>query len=175
MSTGQTVWVRYTWDLSKLNVLDRPPVGYGFRSATREEIDIVTQVVLRAYYSDPIWRPMMSGIEKRMKGRISSTFYDKDTAFIVAENMGGIVGVSGVTKVHWTGQNLLTGVCVLPEHQRKGLGKFLLGLSLSRLRLMGLPKAAVYTELGSVADRKLYPLFGSTREEGVEYPGVHPG
>jgi len=54
------------------------------------------------------------------------------------------------------------------------LGKYLLGLSLGRLRAMGLRQARVYTENGSLADRKVYPLFGSVREEDVEYPGVQP-
>ena len=82
------------------------------------------------------------------------------------------MAVSGIAKEHWTDQNLLTGICVLPEHQRKGLGRYLLGLSLLRLKEMRLQKAQVYTESGSLADRKIYPIFGSHREEGVPYPGA---
>jgi len=33
-------------------------------------------------------------------------------------------------------------------------------------------QAQVYTERASVADRKIYPLFGSRREENVQYPGA---
>src|SRR5687767_2732201 len=47
----------------------------------------------------------------------------------------------------------------------------IMALSALRLREMGLMTAKVYTEAGSLADRKIYPLFGSTREEGVDYPG----
>ena len=82
------------------------------------------------------------------------------------------MAVSGIAKEHWTDQNLLTGICVLPEHQRKGLGRYLLGLSLLRLKEMGVQKAQVYTESGSLADKKIYPIFGSHREEGVRYPGA---
>jgi len=37
---------------------------------------------------------------------------------------------------------------------------------------MGLSQAQVYTEAGSLADRKIYRLFGSKREEGVNYAAV---
>lgn len=114
----------------------------------------------------------MDGIRERMTDRIKTTFGRGDADYLVARRSGEIVAASGVAKEHWSDQNLLTGVCVLPEHQRKGLGRHLLGLSLLRLRQMGLRKAWVYTESGSLADRNIYPLFGSRREEGVRYPGA---
>jgi len=167
----------------------------------------------------------MAGIEQRLTERILTTLGMPDTDYLAAECGGRLTAISGVAKAHWTGQNLLTGVCVLPSHQRQGLGasshnlthnsspmmtqnvmrktqclcgfskahsesgyvtnsyigyvtmrlgKYLLGLSLGRLRAMGLRQARVYTENGSLADRKVYPLFGSVREEDVEYPGVQP-
>ena len=117
----------------------------------------------------------MDGIRERMTDRIETTFGREDADYLVARRGGEMVAASGVAKEHWTEQNLLTGVCVLPEHRRKGLGRHLLGLSLLRLRRMGLREARVYTESGSLADRTLYPLFGSRREEGVRYPGVARG
>ena len=174
MNESETIWVRYTWDLHDFNPDLSIPAGYNFRSVAHAEIGQAIDVVLSAYRSDPVWRPLMTGIEQRLTERILTTLEMPDTDYLAAEWGGRLTAISGVAKSHWTGQNLLTGVCVLPSHQRQGLGKYLLGLSLRRLHEMGLRRACVYTENGSLADRKVYPLFGSVREENVEYPGVQP-
>ena len=109
-----------------------------------------------------------------MTERIQTTIGKPGSQYLVAEAKGHIVAVSGIAKEHWVGQNLLTGICVVPEHQQRGLGKYLLARSLLRLHEMGLETARVYTEAGSLADRKIYPRFGSTREVGVDYPALHP-
>lgn len=170
----ETVWVRYTWDLQELSPDFAIPLGYSFRSVARSEANVAIDVVLSAYKSDPVWWPLMTGIEQRLTERILTTLGMPDTDYLAIEYEDNLVAISGVAKSHWTGQNLLTGICVLPTHQRRGLGKRLLGLSLRRLRAMGLRRAIVYTENGSLADRKLYTLFGSVREQGVKYPGVRP-
>ncbi|MEW6457321.1 MAG: GNAT family N-acetyltransferase [Acidobacteriota bacterium] len=169
---SNTIWVRFTWNLNDLQVDIKPPEQYKFRSASVDELDKVLEVVLAAYSSDLIWLPLMEGIRKRMTDRIHSTIGKPDVDYIIAEFGDQIVAVSGIAKSHWTSQNLLTGICVLPEHQRKGLGKYLLGLSLMRLKEMDLQQACVYTEAKSLADRKIYSLYGSSREENVKYPGV---
>jgi ribosomal protein S18 acetylase RimI-like enzyme len=148
------------------------PHGYTFNSASPHDEQRIIDVVLSAYGSDPIWQPMMANIRKRMTERIKTTLGAKDSDYIVARSGGEIVAVSGVASEHWTDQNLLTGICVLPEHQRKGIGRHLLSLSLRSLKKMGLHTARVYTESGSLADTKIYPLFGSRREEAVRYPGA---
>lgn len=174
MNTENHVWARFTWSLSDLHVDIPPPPAYRIRSVHRSELNDVIRVVLTAYASDQVWRDLLAGIRKRMTERISATLGAPDSHYIAAEIDGDIVAVSGVARTHWTHQNLLTGICVVPEHQRKGLGRYLLGASLAKLREMGLATAKVYTEAGSLADRKIYPLFGSTREAGVDYPGLHP-
>jgi GNAT superfamily N-acetyltransferase len=168
------VWVRFTWQLTDLDVDVRAPAGYRFRAARADELDDVIRVVLSAYASDPVWRPLLAGITDRMTKRIRATLGKAGSHYIAAEFNGDIVAVSGTARTHWTDQNLLTGICVAPEHQRKGLGRSLLAASLLRLRDFGLVTAKVYTEAGSLADRKIYPCFDSTREEGVDYPGLHP-
>lgn len=61
---------------------------------------------------------------------------------------------------------------MLPEHQRRGVGRVLLFASLHGLCALGCRHARVYTEAGSLADRKIYPLFGSVRTPNVHYPGA---
>jgi GNAT superfamily N-acetyltransferase len=171
-SPQQTIWVRYSWDLDSVRLTTTPPAGYEFNGAIASRFDEVVSVVLAAYASDPIWGKIIDHIETRMTQRISSTFGRIGCEYLVALFGDSIVAVSGIAVTHSTDQNLLTGICTLPTHQRKGLGRHLLGLSLLRLHEMGLDRAQVYTERGSVADRKLYPLFGSYREENVRYPGA---
>lgn len=107
-----------------------------------------------------------------MSKRVETTLGQNDAAYLVIGWKNRIVAVSGIASEHWTDQNLLTGICVVPEHQRRGIGRYLLSLSLLHLKQMGLVKAQVYTELDSLADQKIYPLFGSQRELGVHYPGI---
>ena len=175
MGEWRAVWVCYTWDLHKVRTTVAAPEGYEFCSAARGDCREVIDVVLSAYASDPTWRPKMQDIRGRMTERIETTLGAADVGYLVAKRGGLIVAVSGVAREHWTGQNLLTGVCVLPEHRGRGLGRHLLGLSLLRLLGMGLRRAQVYTESGTLADRRLYPSFGSRRVEGVFYPGAARG
>jgi hypothetical protein len=169
-----TVWVRFTWRLPDLILDSLAPAPYRIRGVCSDEVDAVLRVVLAAYASDPVWENLFDGIKDRMTKRVAATFGAPDAHYLVAEFKGDIVAVSGIARSHWTGQNFLTGICVTPEHHRKGLGKHLLAASLGHLRAWGLSEARVYTEAGSLADRKLYPLFCSTREEGVAYPGARP-
>ncbi len=175
MSGREIIWARHTWNLDDAEIRLAPPEGYDFDSASPDEGQRIIHVVLSAYSSDPAWESMMAGITARMTGRIKTTLGSEDADYLVARREVEMVAASGVAAKHWTDQNLLTGVCVLPERQRRGLGRHLLGLSLLRLKRMGLRQAQVYTETGSLADRKIYPLFGSRREESVRYPGVQRG
>ena len=64
---------------------------------------------------------------------------------------------------------LLSGVVLDYEYQRRGLGTALLQASLRQLADRGLDKAAVITREGVTAARFLYPKFGgkATRLESV--------
>ena len=166
-------WVRYTWDLARLTGSDhRPPSPFQVATLMPGDDLAVLQVVLEAYGSDPVWAAMLPAIEQRMRARVAETLGQSFCEYIALVGPAGAVAVSGIAREHWTDQNLLTGVCVRPEFQRRGLGTFLLGYSLRRLHAMGLTMARVYTESGSLADRKIYPLFGGHREAGVVYPGA---
>lgn len=175
MNRQEIIWARHVWNLDTLAIQLVTPQGYDFGSASVDEEQQIVHVVLSAYASDPVWRPIMDGIRKRMTERIKMTLGALNTDYIVARKEGNVVAASGVAEQHWTDQNLLTGVCVLPEHQHKGVGRHLLGLSLLRLKEMSLRQVQVYTESGSLADKKIYTLFGSQREEGVHYPGAARG
>ncbi len=170
MSDGEVVWVRFRWPLKGRQFAAPLPSGYEIRLVGKDEATIATNVVVDAYASDPVWRPMMSSITSRMTERVAGAFESSDSGVIGATHRSQLIAISGVAESHWTGQNFLTGICVLLEHQRRGLGICLLGASLNWLRDRGLEAAQVFTEEGSIADAKVYPRFGSERIRGVEYP-----
>ena len=168
----ETRWVRYTWDLQSLDLTLRLPDAFDFRPIAPTQVNEVIEVVLSAFKSDPTWQPLITDIKRRLPERIAVTLGTKGSTYIGALQCDKLVGVTGVAAAHWSGQNLLTGICVLPAYQRKGLGKSLLGISLLVLRAAGRSQARVYTAANSRADQKLYPLFEAVREENVQYPSL---
>jgi len=167
--------VRFTWDLVTAKLPSSAPTGFDVAGAIPALGAQVLKVVTDAYASDPVWSPMLPAIRERMRVRIAETIGDDRCEYLTIRYGNVMVAVSGIALDHWTGQNLLTGICVHPQFQRQRLGTFLLGYSLYRLNARGLSTATVYTEHGSLADQKIYPLFGGTRETNVEYPGAKPG
>jgi ribosomal protein S18 acetylase RimI-like enzyme len=164
--------VRYTWDLQSLDLTLRLPDAFDFRPIAPTQVNEVIELVLSAFKSDPTWQPLLTDIKRRLHERIAITLGTKGSTYIGALQCDKLVGVTGVAAAHWSGQNLLTDICVLPAYQRKGLGKSLLGISLLVLRAAGRSQARVYTAANSLADQKLYPLFEAVREENVQYPSL---
>jgi uncharacterized protein YaiE (UPF0345 family) len=169
-----TRWVRHRWNLREVDFNLSVPQGYQERNADAADRVRVLDVVLKAYGSDPTWRPHLPAIATRMNHRIWQTLGHPEAVYLMVESRNQVAAVSGVAISHWTDQNLLTGICVHPDHQRRGLGTYLLGRSLQWLRMQGVLEPQVYTEFESVADLKIYPLYGSTRFVDVQYPGSQP-
>jgi ribosomal protein S18 acetylase RimI-like enzyme len=164
-------WVRFDWRLSQLPNPIPFPDDYVAGVAEESDRGVILTTVLEAYASDPVWQRQLSAIRMRMEQRLDETLGEPDNAYLVVRRRDRIVAVSGVARKHWTDQNLLTGICVLPDHQRQGIGRALLLASLYTIKSFGCATARVYTETNSLADQKIYPLFGSTRSSGVSYPG----
>jgi ribosomal-protein-alanine N-acetyltransferase len=143
--------------------------GYQLRPAGRDDVDAMLGVVSAAYASDPVWREFIADIERRVGARIRESLGDPRAHFVVAEDGPRVVGLNGVALDHPSGQNLITGICVMPEHQGRGLGTALLSASLAWLRNQGLGTATVTTDARSIAAR-VYQRFGATRIEGAPYP-----
>jgi purine/pyrimidine-nucleoside phosphorylase len=170
MSAISSRWARHQWNLYGIDFSLSLPPGYEERNATNADAIRVLDIVLRAYGSDAVWQSHLPAIATRMHHRIRQTLGHPGAAYLLVVRGDEVVAVSGVAVSHWTDQNLLTGVCVHPNHQRRGVGRFLLGRSLQWLQTNGVLEPQVYTETGSLADRKIYPLYGSTRVVGVAYP-----
>src|SRR5450631_4351866 len=166
-----TSWVKFKWDLKRLTDFPAPVLNkkYCFRTANKNDLTKIVNTVILAYETDSIWGKIINEIKHRMTERINSTFNQPQNKYILIQYENNIVGVSGVSQLHWTNQNLLTGICVANEHQRKGLGTYLMYQSLLSLRNFGLEFAYVYTESDSIADQKIYPLFGSVKIKNAQY------
>ncbi len=164
----ESQWVRFDWPLSGC-AFPLPDVpGYRLRPAGPGDVDAMLDVVRAAYASDPVWRDLGADIERRVAARIRESLGDPGAHFVVAERGPDIVGLNGVALDHPTAQNLITGICVLPEHQGRGLGTALLSASLAWLRDQGLRTATVTTDARAIAAR-VYRHFGASRTDGVAY------
>ncbi len=169
MSTGDPVWVRFAWVLPGRQFEAPPPDGYRLRAAGPADGPGMIRAIVAAYASDPAWADMLADIERRQRERVGRLLGSGSAHFIVAEYGEHIVGASGVAISHPMRQNLITGICVDPAHQGRGLGSALLARSLAWLRDAGLPEAVVITDKAANA-AALYARFGALRTEGVAYP-----
>ena len=167
-------WVRFDWPLTEREFLSPDVAGYRLRAAVPDDLDAMLGVVRAAYASDPAWRGLVADIGRRVGARIRDSLRDPSAHFVVADHGSHLVGLNGVAVRLSTGQNFITGICVAPEHQGRGLGGALLAASLAWLRDQGLAVATVTTDARSVAAR-VYQRFGATRIEGVEYPDAPRG
>lgn len=169
MADRQTQWVRFDWPLAGQEFEITVAAGYRLRAARPEDLDAMLAAVAAAYASDPAWTNMTDDIERRVGGRICARLSDPGAYFVLAECADGIVGLNGVAVKSTTGMNLITGICVNPAHQGRGLGVALLGRSLEWLRDQGLVQATVSTDKNAAAARA-YDRFGAVRVENVEFP-----
>lgn len=163
------VWLRFSWRLPGAAFIAAAPAGYQVRAAQQNECEAVVASALAAYGTDPTWAPMMERIRERLSARIRATLGAPGTRYAVAVKDGAIAGVSAASLERHDGHNLITGVCVVPAHQGRGLARALLCDNLTWLRDQGLDEAQVFTNPASVAAQRVYPLFGARVAEAPDY------
>ncbi len=158
--------------LDQADLRTRVPDAYTIRGAVSADTGQIMEVIVAAYRSDPVWSGLEADIERRVGGRIrrllGPTGGIDGAHFIVAVHVKTIVGLNGVAVRHESEQNMITGICVHPEHQGKGLGTVLLGCSLAWLRDQGVKRATVTTDLRSAA-AAVYGRFGAIRTDGASF------
>ena len=163
------VWLRFSWRLPGAAFIAAVPAGYQIRVAHRHECEAVVASALAAYGSDLTWTSMMERIRERLSARIRATLGAPGTRYAVAVKGGAIAGVSAASLERCDGHNLITGVCVAPAHQGRGLARVLLCDNLVWLRDQGLEEAQVFTDPASVAAQRVYPMFGARVAEAPDY------
>jgi len=168
MTDKATEWVRFEWPLAGREFDLSVTEGYRLRPAEVADVDAMVALVGAAYESDPAWDGFVAKIQQRVGGRIRDRISDPGAHFVVVECDDGVVGLNGVALESPTNMHLITGICVAPAHQGRGLGAALLGRSLAWLRNQGLSSATVTTDAGAVAAR-VYDRFGAARTDHAKY------
>ncbi len=158
VSTQPPGQIRYAWFLPAVDAA-YDPGPYRVRAAHPREAQLVLRVVIGAYASDPAWRPLSDAARRWITNRVSTTIGAPGVTFLVGEFGGRIVGTCGVAHWHWSGCNLLTGICLDPAHRSQGLGQTLLGAALERLRDDGVREAVARARTGSWDDRLHFRVF----------------
>lgn len=162
-------WLRFTWRLPGASFEASAPDGYAVRAGRREDCEEIVRVALAAYATDATWITMMERIRERLSARIRATLGAPGVRYAIAVRDGAIAGVSAGSLERHDGHNLITGVCVDPAHQGRGLARPLLADNLAWLRDQGLAEAQVFTDPSSVAAKRVYPMFGASVAEDPGY------
>lgn len=161
-------WVRSDWPLHGRAFDVSVAGGYRLRPATGADLDAMRAVVAAAYASDPQWDGMTGEIERRVMARVTDRIADPMAHFLLAVSGRKVVGLNGVALASETNMNLITGICVSPAHQGRGLATALLGGTLTWLRDNGLSEATVTTAADAVA-AKIYARFGALPTMDVSF------
>jgi len=136
------------------------------RDETPEDVDAISEVTIAAFNTLEISNHTEQFVidALRLAGAL--------TISLVAEMDGRVIGHIAYSPVtmsdstpDWYG---LGPVSVLPEHQRKGIGKALIEAGLSRLKGMNARGCCL------VGHPEYYRKFGFTNVSGLEHEGVPP-
>ena len=159
--------VRFEWDLKKVPVPPAPlPPKHEIKVTTDPVVDSLWEGMQKAFLNEKGWIIQLESHLDQLRRRI---FPDgkplTDMDILVLQHGTRVVGVSALLPKAEEPVQLLSGVVLDYEYQRRGLGTALLQASLRHLADRGLEKASVITREGVTAARFLYPKFAgkSTR------------
>ena len=163
--------VRFEWDLAKVPTQPAAlPPKHEIKVATDPSVAALWEGMQKSFLHEKGWIIQLEAHLEQLRQRI---FPDgKPLAgmdIVVLQHGSRVVGVSALLPKAEEPVQLLSGVVLDYEYQRRGLGTALLQASLRQLADRGLDKAAVITREGVTAARFLYPKFGgkATRLESV--------
>ena len=154
--------VRFEWDLSQVPAMPpHLPPKHEIKLQAQPEVEVAWEGIQRAFLNEKAWMIDLSGHLDQLRGRIFPDGKSLEKMdFLVLQHGPRVVGCSALLALEGEGPQLLSGVIIDYEYQRRGLGVALLQASLLHLAEKGLSKAAVITRQGVPAARYLYPKFG---------------
>ncbi len=157
----------FRWDLSKFDYPNpKQPEDVGVKFASENEVGQAAEVWYRGLAEEQgspwenylkTWTPTSAGkwfldSKKRLGAKM-----------LVAEMGRKIVGTNGIISEKNSGKGrFFTGIVVLPDYRRRGIGSLLLHRTLLELKKEGLRSAEVETIQGIPAAKHLYPKYGGT-------------
>ena len=143
------------------NLLPSLPPKHEIRIQPAPDVENLWEGVQRAFLNEKAW---MIGLETHLDELRKRIFPDGKPVsgmdFLVLLHGSRIVGYSALLPIRGEGPQLLSGIIMDYEYQRRGLGLALLQASLRHLADKGLESASVITREGVPAARYLYPKFG---------------
>ena len=154
--------VRFEWDLAKVPTLPAPlPPKHEIKVQANPEVESLWDAMQRSFLNESAWMVSLESHLDPMRRKIfpeGKPLVGMD--ILVLQHGLRVVGVSAVLAVAGEGPQLLSGIVLEYEYQRRGLGSALLLASLRHCAEKGLETAAVVTRVGVPAARYLYPKFG---------------
>jgi len=163
--------VRFEWDLAKVPLQPMPlPPKHEIKITTDPVVDSLWEGMQKAFLNEKGWIIQLESHLDQLRRKI---FPDgkplADMDILVLQHGARVVGVSALLTKAEEPVQLLSGVVLDYEYQRRGLGTALLQASLRHLADRGLVKGVVITREGVTAARFLYPKFGgkSTQLDAV--------
>ena len=154
--------VRFEWVLAKVPTQPAAlPPKHEIKIGTQTPMESLWEGMQKAFLNEKGWIIHLEAHLDQLRRRI---FPDgkplADMDILILQHGSRVVGVSALLPKAEESVQLLSGVVLDYEYQRRGLGTALLQASLRHLADRGLEKAAVLTREGVTAARYLYPKFG---------------
>ncbi|KAA0549583.1 GNAT family N-acetyltransferase [Bacillus sp. BGMRC 2118] len=145
------------------------PVGYSLRSVLSKDIDDIACLIMKSYKANPVYKQIASKevyiqhVKEFIERYKSNNVMDECSRVIVDASTTHIVGVC--LHMEFEEYPLIMSLAVDPEHQKKGLGRFLLTHSISTSS-----KGYAATRLAVIKDNpaiKLYEKLGFSRNKSI--------
>jgi Acetyltransferase (GNAT) family len=153
-------WVHFTWDLTKLPMLDsQMPEHYQIAPIVKEDETELRKVVTTSFLLDPAWNPAMQEVKRKIDLWLGRAFESQTSTCLALRHGLRIIGAAVLSFDPDAENNLAPGPCILMEYRNRGFGTRLLESSLTFLREAGLSRAIAIARENAPVARFLYPKF----------------
>jgi N-acetylglutamate synthase-like GNAT family acetyltransferase len=149
------------------------PEGYRSRSVSGEDTNEIASLIMKAYKANPAYKQIgskedyMNHVEEFIEKYQSNEIIDECSRVIVDNSTNTIVGVC--LHMEFEDYPLIMSLAVDPDHQQRGLGRFLLAHSINisskeypATRLAVLkdnPAIKLYEDLGFIRNKSVVDMF----------------
>lgn len=159
--------IRFQWDLKKAPTqAPSLPAKHEIKELKEYDVESLWEGMQKSFLNEKSWIVGLDGHLDELRRRL----FPEGKAMTGMQMLGlvhgaRVVGFSAVLPVAGEGPQLLSGVVIDYEYQRRGFGTALLHATLRHLAAQGLETAAVVTRETVPAAKFLYPKFGGQRGE----------
>jgi hypothetical protein len=153
-------WVRFTWDLTKLPLVDLAlPKHYQIGPATKEDETELRKVLSSSFLLDPAWNPAIGEVMHTVQSWLDRAFASEENTLLALRHGLRIIGASILSLDPDADNHLAPGPCILMEYRNRGFGTCLLERSLKLMRDTGLSRASGIARERSPVAKFLYPKY----------------